>query len=71
MTECDSTRREIAALKELLEEKIAALDAVVKARLDAMDRALDLADRQMNLADLGFRFEHLVHRLTELEKKNK
>ena len=63
------TRREIANLRELLEQKIKSLERVISARLDAMDRAQELADRQPKLADLGQQFEDMVHRLTELEKK--
>jgi hypothetical protein len=66
----EETRHEIAQLRELLEQKIKALDAVISARLDAMDRALVLADRQSNLADLAQQYEDLVHRLTKLEKNS-
>ncbi len=36
-------RREIANLRDLLEQKIKALGCVISTRLDAMDRALELA----------------------------
>ncbi len=38
--------REIANLRELLEQKIKALGCVISTRLDAMDRALELATAQ-------------------------
>jgi hypothetical protein len=65
----EQVRRELAQQRELLEQKIRSLDAVISTRLDAMDRALVLADRQSSLSDLGQKYEELVHRLTELEKK--
>jgi hypothetical protein len=65
----EQLRRELAQQRELLEQKIRSLDAVISTRLDAMDRALVLADRQSSLSDLGHKYEELVHRLTELEKK--
>lgn len=36
-------RREITALRELLEQKIKALEKVITTRLDAMDKALELS----------------------------
>lgn len=61
-------RHEIALQRELLEEKIKALDEVLSCRLDSMDKALELVNRQDSLAHLAQRFEELVERLSHLEK---
>lgn len=61
-------RREISQLQALLEEKIQALHDIVFTRLDAMDKALELANRQGSLVDLAQRFEDMVARLSNLEK---
>jgi hypothetical protein len=66
--ELESIRREIAQLRELLEEKIQALDDVISCRLEAMDKALELAQREDTLAHLAQRFEDMVLRLSRLEK---
>ncbi len=39
--------REIASLKELLEQRIKTLESTLNARLDAMDKALELAADQV------------------------
>lgn len=65
---CSATRSAIAQLRELLEEKIHSLDAITSARLDAMDKALELAHSKDYLGDLGKRFEDMVERLAKLEK---
>jgi hypothetical protein len=66
--EHEAIRREIAQLRELLEQKIHALDDVISCRLDAMDRALEVAQREDTLVHLAQRFEDMVVRLSQLEK---
>ena len=65
----DQTRREIAALRELLETKIDSLDEKMTTRLDAMDKAVELADSNSRLVDLKGEFADMLHRVEELEKK--
>ena len=62
-------RREIRALRELLEEKINSLDNVMAARLNAMDRALELEQTKTGLVEIKTQFEDMVQRVTELEKR--
>jgi hypothetical protein len=65
-------RREIAVLRELLEEKINSLDAVMTVRLDAMDKALVLAESGLSLStlsDVKDQLENMVRRVTELENR--
>jgi polyhydroxyalkanoate synthesis regulator phasin len=65
----EETRREIAQLRELLETKIDSLDEKMAARLDAMDRAVELAHSQSTLTELKDQFEDMVERVDKLEKK--
>lgn len=67
----EQVRHEIALLRDLLEQKIHALDDVISARLDAMDKAVELSNHQSSLVDLAMRFEELVRRLSDLERKGR